>query len=344
MERDIREAYLQLRGSRPELRQKDIARELGLSEAEVVTARGGDEVTRLRPDWRALVEAFETLGPVMALTRNEWAVIETDGRYGDISIEGPMGQVLGDRIDLRLFLARWRSVFAVREESSRGIRRSVQTFDRHGVAAHKVHLRPASEVAAFDALVAGFADPSADQPLREPPEPPPAERPDTEIDADGLRAAWGAMTDTHQFFGLLRRFEVTRTQALRLAGPDRARQVEASAFTTALREAATREIPTMCFVGSAGVIQIHTGPVERIVTTGGWINVLDPGFNLHVRDAGVASAWVVTKPTDHGLVRSLEVFDPVGGQVLLLFGDRKAGDELVASWADLLSGLPGSLN
>jgi hypothetical protein len=37
----------------------------------------------------------------------------------------------------------------------------------------------------------------------------------------------------------------------------------------------------MCFVGNRGCIQIHTGPVKNIKIMGPWLNVMDPGFNLH---------------------------------------------------------------
>jgi hypothetical protein len=42
-------------------------------------------------------------------------------------------------------------------------------------------------------------------------------------------------------------------------------------------------MPVMIFVGNMGCIQIHGGPVEKIVPMGPWINVMDPRFNLHLR-------------------------------------------------------------
>ena len=30
--------------------------------------------------------------------------------------------------------------------------------------------------------------------------------------------------------------------------------------------------------------------LERVVDSGGWLNVLDPSFNLHVREEGLAAA------------------------------------------------------
>src|SRR5690625_7968039 len=79
-----------------------------------------------------------------------------------------------------------------------------------------------------------------------------------------------------------------------------------------LKRVVDREVPIMVFVGNPGVVQIHSGPVRRVVEKGDWINILDPGFNLHMRQDHVASSWIVEKPTEDGTVTSIEVFDKEG--------------------------------
>ncbi|EGD00334.1 putative hemin ABC transporter protein [Burkholderia sp. TJI49] len=95
----------------------------------------------------------------------------------------------------------------------------------------------------------------------------------------------------------------------------------------------------MVFVGNAGMIQIHTGPVANVREVGAWINVLDPGFNLHVREDMIAAAWVVKKPTSDGIVTSLELFDRQGDHVALLFGERKPGKAERDDWRALVATL-----
>jgi putative hemin transport protein len=63
-----------------------------------------------------------------------------------------------------------------------------------------------------------------------------------------------------------------------------------------------------------------------------WLNVLDPGFNLHLREDHIASAWVVKKPTVDGTVTSLELFDPAGDTIAMLFGKRKPGQPELPEW------------
>jgi putative hemin transport protein len=96
----------------------------------------------------------------------------------------------------------------------------------------------------------------------------------------------------------------------------------------------------MVFVGSPGVIQVHSGTVTRLRMVGDWFNVLDPEFSLHLREPGVASAWVVRKPTVDGIVTSVELFDRDGETIALLFGKRKPGQPESEAWRRLVAGLP----
>jgi len=211
----------------------------------------------------------------------------------------------------------------------------------HGEAVHKVFLRDHSNHAAFDALVARWRDPEQLPGITVEPVPVPAiDKADDEIDGDGFRAAWSNMQDTHEFFGLLRDFGVSRTQALRLAPPQFVRQVDNSAARLILEQAAASSLPIMVFVGNRGMIQIHSGPVFNIKLMGPWLNVLDAGFNLHLREDKIVSSWVVSKPTSDGEVTSLELFDADGGTIAMLFGVRKPGQPELPAWRAAAMNLP----
>jgi putative hemin transport protein len=148
------------------------------------------------------------------------------------------------------------------------------------------------------------------------------------------------MTDTHQFFGLLRRVGAGHGQALALAAGRFTRPVAITAATPLLHAAAETGTPIMVFVGNPGCIQIHTGPVRRVAPMGAWINVLDADFNLHLDQSKVAAAWVVQKPTSDGIVSSLELLDAEGEPVVRFFGKRKPGQAEDPAWRALLAALP----
>jgi putative hemin transport protein len=96
----------------------------------------------------------------------------------------------------------------------------------------------------------------------------------------------------------------------------------------------------MCFVGNRGCIQIHTGPVKTLKTVGPWFNILDPGFNLHLREDAIAEAWVVRKPTRDGDVTSLELYDEDGFCFVQFFGERKPRKPELDSWRGILREIP----
>lgn len=330
----------ELRRENPQLRARDAAAALGVSEAELVAAGGVGQVRRLGGDWGDLVKALPGVGPVMCLTRNEHCVHERKGRFEDVSVSGLMGLVLGPDIDLRIFFSHWKSGFAVADQGPHGARLSLQIFDGHGVAVHKIYSTPGTDMAAFEALIARFHDAGPFGPLEVTPPPAPAvPRPDEAIDVDGFVAAWAAMKDTHEFFPLLRKFGVQRLQAMRLAGPRFATEVAPDMVEKAFAAAAAQELPIMVFVGSRGVIQIHSGPVVNLKTMAPWFNVLDPDFNLHLRADRVASAWITRKPTDDGIVTALELFDADGETIALVFGARKPGKPELAAWRALAESL-----
>lgn len=337
-------AFQTLRRER-KLRHRDAAQALGVTECEAVAAAIGQSgpmtSVRLAGPWPALFEQMPSLGPVMALTRNANAVHEKTGRYENMSHEGQVGLALGKDIDLRIFYSRWAYGYAVIEDGAQGPQRSLQFFDAHGVAIHKVFLREGSDVAAWSELVTRHA--AADQGAGERVQPsgaPAALCSDDDVDVAAFQQAWQSLTDTHEFFPLLRRFKLARPQAMRLAPPGYALAVDASSARQLLFEAARQGVPIMCFVGNAGMIQIHTGTVRRVEVIGPWLNVLDPGFSLHLREDTIAAAWVVKKPTRDGQITSLELFDGAGDTIALFFGERKPGRPEHAQWRALIDRLP----
>ncbi|GIZ12242.1 hemin-degrading factor [Pseudomonas sp. NCCP-436] len=339
---DLYQAWQLLRQQQPRLRAREAAARLGVSEAELVASRLSVDAVRLRPDWAEMLPSLGELGTVMVLTRNEHCVHERKGVYREVSVaaSGQMGLVVSADIDLRLFLAGWASVFAITEDTDRGLQRSIQVFDQQGVAVHKVFLTERSEVAAWQPLVERFrGEQDADLQLQAP-APAPQLKDDAAIDVQSLREGWAALKDTHHFFALLKRHEVARTQALRLAGVQWAEKLPLSALTASMEQAAAAAMPIMVFVGNRHCIQIHTGVVQNLRWMDSWFNVLDPEFNLHLQTAGVTELWRVRKPSSDGVITSLEAFDAEGELVIQLFGARKPGVPERDDWRALVEALP----
>lgn len=333
--RQIRQARI----DNPKSRERDLARQLGISELQLLAAHCGDGVVRLEPRIGEIIKGLEPVGEVMALTRNESAVHEKIGVYDKIVAGDHSILALGEHIDLRIFPRAWTHAFAVEKRDGGEVRRSLQFFDAAGDAVHKVHLRPASSIAEYEKLVArnttsDQSDIVAVTRLTDEPGDASAASPEE------LRERWSKMTDVHQFFGVLKSLNLSRRQAVRMVGRDYAWELDASAVSTMMSAAAAGGMPIMCFVGNRGCIQIHSGPIASIKPMGPWLNVLDETFHLHLRLDHICETWAVRKPTKDGHVTSVEAYDAGGQMIIQFFGKRHEGSVERSDWRSLVENLP----
>ena len=334
------EEIRRLRALHPQMRERDFARIHSISEGQLVAAEVGRSAIRIRPDVEAVLKGLTGVGEVMALTRNESAVHEKIGPYEKVSFNPHASIVLGDEIDLRIFPSRWVHGYAVEKSAEDGsTKRSLQFFDRAGNAVHKVHSRPATDLAAWNALVATLRHDEQADTIAVTPYAPAEVSGDPASLAD-LREAWSAMTDTHQFFGMLKKLNFHRLDAVETVGEDFAWQLDHTAVETMFRKVAGTDLPVMAFVGNEGCIQIHSGPITNVSPMGPWLNVLDKTFHLHLRLDHVAAAWAVRKPTKDGHVTSVELYDENRELIIQFFGKRHEGVDERGEWRAVVEQLP----
>ncbi len=334
---ELRLKAAELKKEQPKLRAVNLADQLGVSEAELLSAN--DKATRLTEDWEGIFKAVESLGYVMALTRNKSVVHERKGEYHNISFEGHVGLVLDPNIDLRIFQNRFGFVFAVPVESPRGTLYSIQFFDKKGLAAHKIYLMNEEHISDYDALVQQFAHSDQDSALEFNHSSKPAHsngEKEHAFDEKAFLSDWSELKDTHDFYPLLMKHKVERTKALEVAEGRFTQKVDNSATELMLNKASEEQVSIMVFVSSGPVIQIHTGEVEKIKKMDNWLNVLDSEFNLHLREDHIAHSWVVEKPTEDGIVTSLEIFDEDRNNIATFFGARKPGKPELETWRSLI--------
>lgn len=328
-----------LRTENPKLRERDLAMQFGFTEAEYVAAGVGTNARRIDVRVDEFLLGLEAVGEVMALTRNDSAVHEKIGVYDKVVTGAHNAMVLGSEIDLRIFPKSWRHGFAVEKRDGEDIRRSLQFFDETGEAVHKVHLRPASRIDAYESLVDTLLSSDQSDTVAVTERAPEA-KDGTRGSSDDLRSRWAKMTDVHQFFGILRDLNLSRHDAVNLIGNDYAWPLDGGAVETMMHGAASAGMPIMVFVGSKGCIQIHSGPIQTLKPMGPWLNVMDPTFHLHLRTDHIREAWAVRKPTSDGHVTSVEAFDADGNMIIQFFGKRHEGVTERADWRALAEALP----
>ena len=334
----------ELRAQWPQLRIRNAAEQLGVSEAELLP-HTEVKVTPLRAEFAAIFERLHELGYVMALSRNDAAVHERKGVYTNFSKAGPVvGLVVNEDIDLRIFFASWKYAFAVEEPAKNGPRYSLQFFANWGEAVHKIFLNAKSDEAAYHRLVNDFKDHHFSG-VHEVLIKPEGEQRGTPTDADlkGFATEWENMRDTHDFYGMYRKYKLSRLQALECApsglAPDGlpyVKQTNKGIVERSLTRAAAEGFPIMVFIGNPGMIQIHTGAIKNLLWHGDWYNIMDKEFQMHLNMAEVASAWLVRKPTTDGMVQSIELFDKNENLIVQFFGARKPGKPELPEWKTLI--------
>ncbi|ANL48059.1 hemin transport/degradation protein HmuS [Rhizobium phaseoli] len=327
------------RADNPKMRERDIAARLKISEAALVAAETGISVTRIDGSATKLLERVERLGEVMALSRNESAVHEKIGVFENIKAGMQSAIVLGENIDLRIFPSRWEHGFAVSKKDGDQERLSLQYFDKAGNAVHKVHLRPNSNVEAYHAIVAELKLEEQSQEFVEA-EISNAADDATDVSRDELRDNWSKLTDTHEFFGMLKRLKIGRQAAIRSVGDDYAWKLENAATAEMMHASVKSGLPIMCFVANNGIVQIHSGPIFNVQAMGPWINIMDPTFHLHLRQDHIAETWAVRKPTKDGHVTSLEAYNAEGEMIIQFFGKRQEGVGERTEWREIIESLP----
>lgn len=345
----LRRAWDVLQQTKPGIRIREAAKELNSSEAQLLATRPGENVVRLKGPWPELLTSFKTLGKVMSLTRNDSCILEHKGTFQRIDIMNrgshAMATVIGP-IETRVFFDSWHVAFAVTEEKSDRVLKSIQVFDKSGEAITKIYLQEKSDVSAYEQIITDFR--SDDQCAELHISPYPKQSFNDDVDQELFLSEWGSLKDTHDFFGLIKKFNVQRYQSMELGVGRFTKSIDPMAAPLDILEQASKaKLPIMIFAGNRGNLQIHQGKVRtvRVLERGHtgperWLNILDPDFNMHLKQNDIATAWVVKKPTSDGEVTSVELYDHSNELVVQFFGLRKPGIPELEEWRKIVNALP----
>ncbi|MFD2940254.1 heme ABC transporter ATP-binding protein [Flavobacterium notoginsengisoli] len=332
--RSLKERFISYRDEYPARPLWQIAETLGVTPAEIMFEGLGENVILLRPEMEAILMRIEELGLVKAVTCNENCETERIGVYRNFSKQEYITLFLGEDIDLRIFEDKWKTALAVEDKG----KESLQFFDSNGKNLHQIYLTGGSYRQAYLDLISEFKQKDQSAPVIEKRKQKyKQEKRDAEIDIIDFHQSWNTMTDTHEFYGLIKRFGLTRTQALRLAPPRRAVQVSLESFRRTILHCSDTKIPIMMFTANEGCVQINTGQLSNVHSNGAWLNFSErSGGQTRINEDAVHSVWHVVKPTADGDVNSLELYGADGNMIIQFFGERKPGIAELESWKQVL--------
>ncbi|MGG4607670.1 hemin-degrading factor [Providencia sp. Me31A] len=339
--------YLQVKAQNPEMHTRDLASLLGITEAELLYCRVSQEnVQRLSNDVVKILGMLPSIGSVKAITRNDCAVIIQTGQYDNVRLHHHGGLFLNPRkLDLRMFFAQWDSIFTVTEKTKAGSRHSIQFFDKHGDALHKIYATEQTDMDAWQNIIALYSSPE-NSPLCLDKTSPSLE---IEINAElkqQIEQQWRDMKDVHQFFTILKNNNLHRQQVFRIVSQELAWQVPTHSLSTLLAQAHQIQNEIMLFVSNRGCVQIFTGRINKpsslIIdnTQTHWLNISNTNMNLHINENEIDECWVTRKPTKDGFVTSLEVFDKQNNQIIQMYGQRSEGTPEQIEWCKQILALP----
>lgn len=324
----------------PKLRIREAAKQLEVSELELLLTKLGKGVTLLKDEHGALLVGLQNVGRVMALSRNDQVVHERHGVYTDFKVNkaGNMGLCLGE-IDLRTFLNHWHIALSVEETNQDIVRHSIQFFDQSGMAVHKVYATQKTDMEAWKALVGDYIALSQEVDFSPTPKEAAMYPNAGKLDHADVEKPWSELKDVHHFHAMLAKLKIDRIEALELVGKQYAERLAPNSIEVLLQRASANKLPLMVFVGNTGIVQIHTGPVDKLLRTGPWFNVLDRDFNLHANTEQFDQIWIARRPTTDGIVTSVECYNAQRELVLTFFGARKPGQDEAIDWRHLAEDL-----
>lgn len=347
---ELKLRYELLCRQKPSLRAHDAARELNVSEAELVASRADDTSFHLLDRPEAILKALEKVGEILLVTRNEAAVLEKRGHLRNLSFNTQNGLLTGQNsgtgIDLRLLLNNWRYGFLVIDEANVGRSQSLQFFDASGQVVQKVYLTQNSNEIAFAKLVSQFISPNQPTFLDIVPEKPRnPSMPEQSVQWHKVRESWQEMQSSYDFFQLLIGSQVTRQQAYDNVGRDLAYEIVPSALEDLCQLASKTGLTLTFAVSNKGSMQFHCAAVGKIREHGGWLNILGEDVNLHINSRCLAQGWVVRKPNQGNPVTSVEFFDHDDQLVLQISAEQCVATPESTQWQNLVAQLqPRSLN
>ncbi|MDI2090318.1 hemin-degrading factor [Commensalibacter oyaizuii] len=329
--------YLALKSENPRRYARDLATMMAISEAELAHIRIGYDAKPMKKDFVALLQALHTVGETKSIVRNEYAVHEQVGRYDNVKLSNHTGLILNPRaLDQRIFMRQWASAFLLKEDTHHGERQSIQIFDTHGDSVLKIYAIEKTNITAWNEIIAQFTLESISNfsvtPVGK-------TLLNTAFDAEKVEEEWRAMTDVHQFFKLLNNHNITRQQAFASVSNKLASKVENTALSRLLDMIQKDQNEIMIFIGNRGCVQIFTGVVEQFIPKGGWLNIFNADFTMHLMENKITETWITRKPTKEGYVTSLELFAEDGTQIAQLYGQRTEGNLEQQRWRNQIESL-----
>lgn len=334
------QTYQDKKSQSPMLFPTEGAKLLGVSEFELLLS--SPDSRYLGTKCREMLFELEAFGVLESIVRNEFAVHEKQGEYKNLKIGDVMGLAINvGKLDLRIFMKKWAHMLAVKNVG-KNTSYSIQFFDGYGQAINKAFLTETSEasIAKWQALAERYGK-DAPSTISLNKIVPQSAWQCHQLSAEQKQAFgedWQAMTDIHQFHGILGKYELDRASSYHQAPAGTTIAVKPPVIEALFNRLRDDKVGCMIFVGNTGMVQIETGLTHHVKRMGDWLNILDKqerGFSLHLKDSALTQVWHIERPSSDGKITAFEAFDDKGNSIITIFGVRTEGQVQCPKWQQL---------
>lgn len=307
----------QAQSRNPQMRPRDLADNLGISEAEYVSAWLGKGTRCISSRPEDVFPLLTEVGPVMALTRNACAVHEMIGIFETFSPYHSTAECHGPGIKTHLTSRNWAYGFAVTKQRDAETHCSFQFFDEDGTAVQKIHSRPTTDMPAWSRIEQQLALKTDPDDIMSRLQSRNLSNPAQKITIRDLETIFDGCEANVEY-----------------------RRLSPAASEQMLNTVAATGLPLVCKVSSAGCLQTHEGVVRKIVPMGPWINIMDERFHMHLRIDQLLATYVVRRTNGQKIRTSLEAYDPSGARAIYFSSLSDGTTETENSWQSIIAELP----
>lgn len=333
----IRQKQQAITTENPKINPREQADRIGVSEGVLVASGCGNGTLRLKRDGRdreAQLCMLNRFPEVLSVSRNRAALLEIRGAYPRCQFFEGMGWMEGEPVQIRAQMAHWSEGFYVPADGTRGA--SLQFFDSDGIAVHKIFFPAGAEPEESWLKSQQHRNQKPDFEWTRGPGSGYSGDEVAEIDHEAFMRKWEHLGELHNFTRLMDLFRLTRLHTIRMAGEKHAQRLNRDAVRQVLETVAQQEFSVELSLENSGLVQTRSGVLPRLEMYGKWMNLLHPGFNLHVDESQVNQVWRVALSTAHGIVHVLEVFDKGDRPVLRLVPSDALHRKVPAAWTELI--------
>ncbi|MGB3452615.1 MAG: ChuX/HutX family heme-like substrate-binding protein [Moheibacter sp.] len=331
---DIRLRWEQLKSYHPELSPATAAEKLKVSEVELFQSAKGENLKILNDQFGELFAEIEKIEHFKILIRNKSCIQEINGSFKINSSQNGKLNIENETANLSIQISDLEYCFSIKSETENSFR----FFDSKGSTVLRIITKPESDQKIFDEITEKFISKDQDAELKIEAAETLVNQTSPEINLQEFHSDWKNLDTIDDFQKILKKHNLTRWQAVHNAPDDFfAAKIKNRKVVNLLEETIEAEIPVRIYTENSCCIQSYHGEIENSSWHGSWFNVFAPDFGFHFDSSKVIESRIVRKPTNSGIISSIECFDGNDEMMFEIFCDRENDDPELNEWRALLN-------